>query len=101
MVFIYEILKIIFFVRFFKKSQFFFQKNSKFLNSQLFKGDNNFFKLRNIPLMIYQPVLIIINEPHIIYQLVLIIIYRSHIIDNLNLFINNIKKNIFKDKIIL
>ena len=32
MIFIYEILKIIFFTMFFKKSQF-FKKNNKFLNS--------------------------------------------------------------------
>ena len=35
MIFIYEILKIIFFTRLFKKSQFFLIKNSKFLNSHL------------------------------------------------------------------
>ena len=83
MVFIYEILKIIFFTRFFKKSQFFFLKN-KFLNSKLFKSDNNFFKLKNVPLIAYQPILIIMYESHIIYQSILIIICRFHIIDNLN-----------------
>ena len=60
------------------------KKNSKFLNSQLFKSDNNFFKLRNVPL--------------IVYQHVLIITYGPHIIDNS--FINNIEK-IFKSKIVL
>ena len=100
MVFIYETLKIIFFTRFFNKISIFLKKNSKFLNSELFKSDNNFFKLRNIPLIVYQPVLIIMYEPHIIYQLVLIIMYGPYIIDNFNLFINNIK-NIFNDKIVL
>ena len=52
----------------------------------MFKSDNNFFKLKNVLLIAYQHVLIIMYEPHII--------------DNLNLFINNIK-NILKRKIVL
>ena len=100
MVFIYEILKIIFFTRFFKKSQSFYKKNSKFLNNQLFKNNNNFFKLRNVSLIVYQSILIIMYGSHIIYQHILIIMYGPHIIDNLNLFINNIE-NIFNGKIVL
>ena len=52
----------------------------------MFKSDNNFFKAKNVPLIAYQPVLIII--------------YEFHVVDNLNLFINNIE-NIFKGKIVI
>ena len=83
MIFIYEILKLFFLQGSLKNLIFFEKKKNKFLNSQLFKSDINFFKLRNVPL--------------IGYQLVFIIMYVPHIIDNLNLFINNIE-NIFKGK---
>ena len=46
--------------------------------------NNNFFKVRNVLFITYQPVLIIM--------------YALHIIDNLNLFINNIE-NIFRVKL--
>ena len=76
MVFIYEILKIIFFTRFFKKSQFFEKKNYKILNDHLIvhKWIETFLDLRNI--------LLIICTYHHVWAILLIIS---------NLCINNIK----------
>ena len=65
MIFIYEILKIIFFTRFFKKSQFFLKKRKEkitnFIQSlDCLKVNNNFFKSEKCT------VFIIMYEPHII-----------------------------------
>ena len=85
MIFIYEILKIILFTRFFKKSQFFEKKNiANFKQSfDCSKVNNNFFEYKKCT----------------IDYLYLSSCMSPTLLTISNLFINNIE-NIFKGKII-